>query len=127
MLSMPEAIDLGHIGAVGQGQRQNAIPGERDFGVFGRQGRLDEQAGDRRDDHRRQLRKRQAEADQIEVHDRGHAAEHVAIDDGQSPDRQAGGFLQVFPFGIFANRLFEIRVNGFIQPNTPLSTSFRNK
>ena len=66
------AVDLGDIGAVGQGERQDRVP-------FGRPVAEQRQAG-----------QRQAEADQIDADDRRQAAEDVGVDGGHQPDRLAG-------------------------------------
>ena len=58
------AVDLGDVGAVGQGQRQDRVP-------FRRQVAEDRQAG-----------QRQAEADEIDADDRRQAAEDVGVDGG---------------------------------------------
>ena len=66
------AVDLGDVGAVGQGQRQDRVP-------FGRPVADQRQAG-----------QRQAEADEVDADDRRQAAEDVGVDGGDQPDRLAG-------------------------------------
>src|SRR3954452_13504830 len=65
-------VDLGHVGAVGQGQGQDGVPLGREL--------LDH----------RQAGERQAEADEVDADDRRQAAEDVGVDGGDGPDRLAG-------------------------------------